>query len=137
MTEDDVLAQLKPLIEEVTGVTADEIHSESTLMMDLGAESLDLLDLSFLIEEAFDIRLEADEFSRQAKQRVPGLVYEKDGYLTDEALVELRRALPEIEPRRLAGPLRRTDLPGILTVGVFFHLIQRKLAEKSEANVHA
>ena len=106
-------------------------------MMDLGAESLDLLDLSFLIEETFGIRLEADEFTRQARQRIPGGAYEKDGYLTGEALVELRRALPEIEPRKLAGPLRRMDLPSILNVSVFVHLIQRKLAEKSEADIHA
>lgn len=135
MTEHDVLEQLRPLIGEVTGAGPDEIRMESVLMMDLGAESLDLLDLSFLIEEEFGIRLEADEFSRQARQRKPGLVYEKDGYLTDDALVELRQALPEIDPKRLAGPLRRTDLPSILTVGVFVHLIQRKLAEKE--GVHA
>jgi acyl carrier protein len=136
MTEEEVLTRLRPLIEEVTGAAPEEIRLDSGLMMDLGAESLDLLDLSFLIEETFGIRLEADEFTRQARQRMPETALEKDGYLTDAALVELRRALPEISPERLAGRLRQTELPSLLTVAVFVHLIQRKMTEKAEASIH-
>ena len=72
---------------------------DSVLMDDLGAESLDLLDLSFLIEEAFGVTIAADEFERQATSRMPGGVYERDGLLTEEAVGELRKALPEVPPR--------------------------------------
>ena len=54
-----------PLVREVTGARR-QIRMESGLMQDLGAESLDLLDLSFLIEETFGVTIEADEFERQA-----------------------------------------------------------------------
>ncbi len=132
MTEPEILAALRPLVKEVTGVPVELIRMEHVLMEDLGAESLDLLDLSFLIEERFGITIGSHEFEDQARQRLPGGVYEKDGFLTLEALVELRKALPEIPPARLAPGLRKLELPSLLTVSVFVHLIQRKLAAKMQ-----
>lgn len=137
MTEQEVLVRLKALITEVTGVPGEQIETDSILMADLGAESLDLLDLSFLIEEHFGITLESDEFESQAKGRLPDGVYERDGYLTPAALAELRLALPEVRPDRLVEGLRKMELPSVLPVSVFVHLIQRKLAEKSEGDTHA
>jgi len=131
MTEHEIFDKLLPLLEETTGSPPEKIAMTSGLMQDLGAESLDLLDLSFLIEEAFGITLESDEFERQATERIPGGVYERDGVLTEEALVELRRALPEVPAEKLATGLRKMEVPSILTVGVFVHLIQRKLVEKN------
>ena len=57
MTEQEIFERLIPLIREVTGVREDQIKMESGLMQDLGAESVDLLDFSFLIEETFDITI--------------------------------------------------------------------------------
>jgi len=131
VTELEIFERLRPLVKEVTGVPVERIHMEHVLMENLGAESLDLLDLSFLIEERFGITIGSHEFEDQAKARLPGGVYEKEGFLTPEALVELRRALPEIPPARLVPGLRKLELPSLLTVSVFVHLIQRKLAEKT------
>lgn len=137
MDDTEILAALTPLVVEVTRADFAEIRMESCLMTDLGAASLDLLDLSFLIEERFAIRLEADEFTSQVAASVPGGVYERpDGFLTNEGLAVLRSYLPEIPAQKLAGPMRRTEIPSVLTVGVFVHLIQRKLAEK-EVQTHA
>ncbi len=137
MTEQDVWARLVPLISEVTGAKEDQIRMESGLVQDLGAESVDLLDLSFLIEEHFGVTIEADEFERQASKRLTTGVYEKDGLLTAEAIEELQKALPELPPGRLKPGLRKTELPSLLNVAVFVHLIQRKLAEKTQEASHA
>lgn len=132
MTEGDVFDKLVPLIREVTGAKDGDIRMESVLMADLGADSVDLLDLSFLIEEAFGITLEADEFERDASRRLGGEPYEKDGYLTPEALRELRQALPELPADSLQPPLRKIELPSVLNVAVFVHLVQRKLDAKEQ-----
>ena len=131
MTEEQIYERLVPMIVEVTGVRPEEISMASVLVTDLGAESLDLLDLSFLIAEEFGVTLEADEFERQAKQRMPDGTYEEGGLLTEAAVVELRQALPEIDHTRLVAGLRKVDLPMLLTVSVFVRLIQRKLAEET------
>ena len=128
MTEKQVFEKLRPLIREVTGLRKDQIEMDSLLMHDLGAESIDLLDLSFLIEETFGVTLEGNEFEREAAQRIPGGVFEKDGYLTAEALEELRKALPEVPDKYLQPGLKKIELPSVLNVAVLVHLIQRKLA---------
>ena len=130
MNEHEIFERLVPLIREVTGVPEDQIKMESGLMQDLGAESVDLLDFSFLIEEAFGITIEADEFEQQASKRLKSQ-YEKDGVLTNEAIEELRRALPEVPAKYLRPGLKNIEVPSILNVAVFVHLIQRKLAGKS------
>ena len=129
MTEQEVFDKLMPLIREVTGARPDQIRMESGLMADLGAESIDLLDLSFLIEETFGVTLEADGFEQQAGEQLGGGAYEVDGVLTDAALADLREALPEVPEEKLSRGLKKIELPGVLTVAVFVHLIQRKLSE--------
>jgi acyl carrier protein len=129
MTEQEVFEKLLPLIREVTAVREEEIRMESNLMEDLGAASLDLLDLSFLIEETFGITLTGDEFERQVSVRLEGGAYQENGFLTEPALAELRRLLPEVPPEKLQPPLARVALPSVLNVAAFLHLIQRKLAK--------
>ena len=136
MTEAEIFEELKPVLLETLGVAPERIHMESVLVADLGAESIDLLDLSFRIEEKFKVTIEANELEREAKKRLPGGVFEKDSFLTEEALAELRRAAPELDPARLVKGLRKTDLPSLLTVGFFVHLIERKLAAKQEGGSH-
>jgi acyl carrier protein len=126
-----IFERLVPLVGEVTGVRPEEIRMDSVLVRDLGAESIDLLDLSFLIEEKFGVTIDGNEFEKQSKQRIPGGVYERDGYLTAEALGELRTALPEVDPSRFTAGLRKMDVPALLTVSVFVHLIERKLEQKA------
>ncbi len=130
VTEEEIFEKLRMKIRDILGVKIEEITREKTLVADLGAESIDLLDLSFLIEDTFGITIAPNEFEVEVKNCIPGGVYEKDGMLTDEALAELRRRLPEIDRSRLVKGLRKTELPSMLTVSVFVHLIQRKLSGK-------
>ena len=137
MTEQEIFDKLFPLIREVTGAKPERITMQSGLMEDLGAESLDLLDLTFLIEEKFGVVIEANEFERRASIRLDGRPYEKNGFLTAEAIAELRRALPEIPPEKLSHPLPKQALPRYLNVAVFVHLIERKIAEAETEASHA
>ncbi len=137
MTEQEVFTKLLPLLREVSGAREEQISMASGLMEDLGAESLDLLDLSFLIEETFDITIEADEFESQARERIPGGVYERAGDLTDEALEELKRALPEVPPEKFSKGLKRIEVPSVLNVAVFVHLIQRKVRQRDQESADA
>ena len=130
MTEHEVLEKLVPLVREVTGARPEQIRMDSGLMDDLGAESLDLLDLSFLVEETFGITIESDEFERQARKRIPGGEYDRNGELTNNALRELKLALPEVPPDKFRPGMKRIEVPSVLNVAVFVHLIQRKIAER-------
>ncbi len=130
MTKEEIFGELKPLLVEVLVVAPEKIRLDSVLVSDLGAESIDLLDLSFRIEEKFEVRIEANEIEREAVKRLPGGVYEKDGFLTEAAIGEIRKSLPELDPGKFAKGLRKMDLPSLLTVSFFVRLIARKLTQK-------
>lgn len=135
MTEQEVFHKLLPLVQEVTGASEDRVRMETVLVEDLGAESLDLLDLSFLIEETFGVTLGADDFERQARAAIPGEIFDQDGLLTEEAIQRLRESLPEVPAEKLQPGLPKLALPRVLNVAVFVHHIQRKLAEAQEEAV--
>lgn len=137
MTKQEIFEALKPVLEEVLGVAPATVRLQSVLVSDLGAESIDLLDLTFRIEEKFHIRIEANEIEREARKRLPAAVYEKDGYLTEEALDEIRKSVPELDAGKLVKGLRKMDLPSLLTVSFFVHLIARKLAVEEKGATHA
>jgi acyl carrier protein len=137
MTEKEIYDRLAPLLVEVLGVEPKRITPGSGLVRDLGAESIDLLDLSFRIEEEFKISLEANEVEKEARLRLPGGVYEKDGFLTEEAIAGLPQLIPEVDRTRLVAGLRKTDVPALLTVAFFVRLIARKLAQPTGEAGHA
>jgi len=137
MNEQEIFAQLRPVIADVLAIAPEKVRLESGLIADLGAESIDLLDLSFRIEEQFKVTIQADEIEREAKRRLTGGVYEKDGCLTEEALAEIRRAMPELNPARLVKGLRKSQLPSLLTVAFFVRLIARKQAAQTGEAPHA
>jgi acyl carrier protein len=137
MTEQEIFKKLVPLVREVTGCREEQITMQSGLMQDLGAESVDLLDFSFLIEEKFGITIEADEFERQAKGQISGGVYEVNGRLTDEALDVLKKALPEVPAEYFKPGMKKIEIPSILNVAVFVHLILSKLEAKSQGEKNA
>jgi len=137
MTNQQILEALKPLIVQVMGVRPECIRPESVLVADLGAESIDLLDLTFLIEEKFQVRIEANEIEREAKGRLADGVYEKDGFLTEAALYEIHKSIPDLDASKLVKGLRKVDLPALLTVSFFVNLIARKMAARAEGVTHA
>ncbi len=134
MNEQEIFDKLLPLVREVTGARPEQIRPDCALMEDLGAESLDLLDLSFLIEETFGVTLSADEFERRASARLNGEAYERNGFLTEAGVKELRKALPDIPPNKLTPGMPKVALPRVLTVAVFVRIIQSKLVELEGAS---
>jgi acyl carrier protein len=135
--EQEIFDRLIPMVQEVTGARKDQITMNSGLMKDLGAESVDLLDFSFLIEEHFGITIEANEFEQQISQKLNAKPYETNGMLSEEALDQLKIALPEVPEGTFKPGLKKIELPSVLTVAVFVHLIQRKLRGKSEESCRA
>jgi acyl carrier protein len=132
MTEQDIFDKLLPLVREVTGARSDQVRMDSGLMEDLGAESLDLLDLVFLIEETFQVTIVPNEFEQEVTARLPGGVFQRDGLLTEEAVTELHRVLPEVPPEQIYPGMAAAILPAVLPMAVFVHLIQRKLAQAGD-----
>ncbi len=64
MTREEVLEKVKELIADKLSIDVGEITEEATLIDDLGADSLDLVDLVMVFEEEFNIKIEDEELEK-------------------------------------------------------------------------
>jgi acyl carrier protein len=115
----------------VEALNADEVDITpvATLHGDLGAESIDLLDIVFRLEREFGIHIDNDElFPASVFQGDPGFV--KDGKVTDSGLVRMRSLLPYADFRKLENDRRLSAIPDLFTVGFITQFITWKLEQE-------
>ena len=92
MNDTEILKKVQECIAGALGIEPEEIHPESSLVRDLGAESVDFIDIIFRLEKSFDIKIPSGELFPANLLREEGLVLE--GRLTREGLKVLREKMP-------------------------------------------
>ena len=124
----EIFATLQEALAEMLGIDTDDIKINSSLIEDLGAESLDLLDLTFQIEENFDVKIDPNEFSKAAASGLSEEeLYEDDSRtFTSKGIEALKKLMPEVPAEKFVEGLDRTKLPRLLTVETFVNLVLRK-----------
>ncbi|MCK5608060.1 acyl carrier protein [Candidatus Pacearchaeota archaeon] len=133
MKEKEIVSQLNRCLAETIGIKEEEISLNSSIIDDLGADSLDLLDLVFRLEQAFKIRISRGEIETRARETMPEEDFETDGLLSEKAKKALRKALPEVDSLRFKGNLRKSEIPRLLTVQTFLRLVKEKMEAKDAA----
>ncbi len=98
----EILARLAPIIVKSLHVDAARV-TEDAYLSDLGAESLDLIEITMGIEEAFDIWIPEKSILQTAREVYGEGVLETDGVLTQAGKDLLRARMPEIAAESLAG----------------------------------
>ena len=95
MSEEEVFEKVQETLVDALGVDDDEVTPEATLTGDLGAESIDFLDIVFRLEKAFDIKIPRGELFPDNILNNPEFV--QDGRLTDKGLAELKNRMPHAD----------------------------------------
>lgn len=118
--------KIRRCLVDALGVVEADVRPEARLVGDLGAESIDFIDVIFRLEKAFGIRIpEGDLFPR-------GLFKEKtlvaDGRLTPEGLDRIRRDYPFIGIGPGESGVAIADLADRYTVGMLERYVARRLA---------
>ncbi len=92
MTQDEVFAKVKDVLTTALAVDAEEVTPEAKLSEDLGAESIDYLDIQFQLEKTFSIKIPKDEMLPQDLFSKPEFV--SSGKMTPAGLAELKARMP-------------------------------------------
>ncbi|MCK4602970.1 MAG: acyl carrier protein [Phycisphaerae bacterium] len=95
MTEEEVFGKVKETLIDALGVDDDEVAPQATLTGDLGAESIDFLDIVFRLEKAFDIKIPRGELFPDNMLNNPEFV--QNGKLTDVGLTQLKERMPHAD----------------------------------------
>ena len=130
MNRDGVLKGVCGSLGEVLEIPSSSIQARDNIINDLGADSLDLLDLIFRLERVFRIKIKPGEIERRAKEQLGDVPLEVDGVYTPKALEQLRQAMPEVPPEELEGEVFTADLPKRLRVESFVNLVTRLMEEQ-------
>jgi acyl carrier protein len=117
---------------QALGVEEDELHPSATLQGDLGAESIDFLDIVFRLEREFGIRIPRGElFPDPVSPDDPAFV--RDDRITDEYLAALRSRMPYADLSDLERDRRLSRFNDLFTVGLLVSYVRWQLGKVGQA----
>jgi len=126
-SKEEVFAGVQEQLADALGAELDEVTPEATLMGDLGAESIDLLDIVYRLEKHFSIKIDRGELVPDDIVNDTKGIYVVDGKLTAQGLEEIKKRIPFADLSSLAANPVVQNLATILTVKDMCHLVEQKL----------
>jgi acyl carrier protein len=113
----DVDGAVKEAVIEALALDDDEVTPESTLMDDLGAESIDLLDILFRIEKGTGVKIEAADLGDYIQGGIPDDEFsDENEIITEKGAEQLHKIMPQTDPSELIGTLAADDVIKLFTV---------------------
>ena len=131
-SQDEIYSKVSATLVEALNVDEEEIKPTSTLQGDLGAESIDFLDIVFRLEREFAIKIPRGElFPESVFQGNPEFVSE--GRVTDKGMGELRSRMPYADLGGFDHDRRLSAVSDLFTVDLVTRYVAWKLGEPAAA----
>lgn len=123
---DEILDKVRETLVDALGVDDDEVTPTATLIGDLGAESIDFLDIVFRLEKCFDIKIPRGElFPENLATADSGFV--KDGKVTADGIQQLRTRMPHADIDTFAKDPAISRISDLFTVGMICRFVAARL----------
>src|SRR5260221_2723739 len=124
---DDINTRVTRVPIEPLNVDEEEIRPKATLQKDLGAESIDFLDIVFRLEREFGIKIPRGElFPESIFQGDPEMV--QDGKVTARGLEELRAKMPFADLSKFQSNPDISQMSDLFTVDLIARYVEGKLS---------
>ncbi|MFM9168680.1 MAG: acyl carrier protein [Phycisphaerales bacterium] len=128
----EIESKVTEVLESALGADAEDITPNSILTEDLGAESIDFLDIQFQLEKKFStpekpFKIEQGELFPENMLQDPAMV--QNGKVTDAGMALLRQKLPHIDFSSFDGDRNVKSLSEVFTVKSLCDFLERKLAK--------
>ena len=124
-TKDDVFAKVQEALMDALGVDDDEVTPEATMVGDLGAESIDFLDIVFRLEKAFEIEIPRSELFPE--DILTNAEYVQDGKVTADGVQELKKRMPFADLTKFESNPVVQDFGNLLTVNDLCRYVESKV----------
>ena len=122
----EVFEKVRTCLVDALGVDDDEVTPEATMVGDLGAESIDFLDIVFRLEKTFNIKIPRGELFPE--DILSNAQYVREGKVTSEGIEQLKKRMPFIDLNKFEADPRVTNFGNLLTVQDLVNYVQSKLA---------
>ena len=125
MTEEEIFEKVRDALVEALGVDDDEATADAKISADLGAESIDFLDITFRLEKAFDIKIPRGELIPDNLLNDPQ--YVQNGKLTDSGLTEFKQRMTHADLTEFEKDPDINNIMDLFTVQTIVNYITIKL----------
>jgi acyl carrier protein len=116
-------------VADALGIDIEEVVPEATVLGDLEAESIDLLDVLFRIEKAADVKLKVSDMAELLQGGIPDEEFADENDIINEVgLAQLKKSLPQIDIEELAGKLTADEVLSLFTVQNLTDLVTERAA---------
>ena len=125
-TKDEIFNKVRETLEDALGIDEDEVSPEATLAGDLGAESIDFLDIVFRLEKNFDVKIPRGElFPENLASADASFI--QDGLVTSSGIEELRQRMPHADVEKLTADPKVENIQNLFTVQMIVNFLDAKL----------
>lgn len=125
MDRNEILDNVREVLVDALAVDDDEVTPQATLIGDLGAESIDILDISFKLEQTFGFKIAQGELFPEGVTQDPD--YVQEGAITDKGLGLLKERLPHFDFAALEADRSVEKVATIFTVDALVNFCDQKL----------
>lgn len=128
-TKDEIFQKVQGALVDALGVEDDEVTRDATLVGDLGAESIDFLDIVFRLEKAFGIEIPRAELFPE--DILTNAEYVTDGKVTAIGLEELKKRMPFADLTKFEEKPEVQEFGNLLSVADMCRYIESKVVSAS------
>ena len=126
MSRDEIFENIRETLVEALAVEPDEVTENATLEGDLGAESIDFLDIKFRLEKSFSIKIPQGELFPDDLLNNPD--YVSNGRFTPLGLEEMKKAMPHADFSEFEADPEVSKMRDLFTVKTLVNYVETKLA---------
>src|SRR5262245_15906480 len=128
-------SKVAEIVADAIGCDVNKVKPDSSLIGDLGAESIDLADIIFRLQRQFKVKIPRGKIIAEVRGNLSESEFEKGGVVSDAGLARLREYLSEVPADRIPSPLNVADIPRLFTIETLCKLvIRQQRASQSEGS---
>ena len=131
LSREKIFEEVRQTLVDALSVEDDEVTEDATLTGDLGAESIDFLDIVFRLEKAFSIKIPQEEL--MPREVISNAEFLEDRKLNAAGMAALKKVMPHADLSDFEKDPDIDKLSGVFTVGTIINFVQAKLAAQDQA----
>ena len=127
-SRDEIFETVKTAVVDALGVDEDEVTPEATLLDELGAESIDLLDILFRLERKLGVKIQAADLAAYVQGGIADDEFgDENGIITERGLAHLKTVMPQINEDELRGSFQAEKVMSLFTVDNLTDLVMSRV----------
>ena len=129
ITQDEInviFPKVAETMADALGCDVAKVKPNASLIDDLGAESIDFLDIVFRLERAFKVKIPRGKIVEEARGTLSEAEFEKGGVVTEAGVQRLKEYLSEVPADRFGSSLQAANIPRLFTPETFCKIVIRQ-----------